>query len=381
MYKQQQIAKRKKRLAKFLNFSFYLIFSLPLYATEVDTFTEVMDLVGKSSPEKLMGELRSFVAAGAPTRMVGTEGHSNAKDYIATYLSEKAPTGKVTRQDFDVPKDVAISLYQSDFANNIENNYPADSETYIKWKNFLNYISSYITKHSYKRGQNILWEKKGSSDKTLVLVAHYDTIAQDKSTFKIIENENLQGADYNASGVAILLELVKLLNNISLKHTVQIAFLDYQGLGFLGSYIHAKQLAPMKKNILGVVNLEMLGHDSTHFDKKKRYGNMAVYLRSATNDPDNSDLKFLNNLTNKVKNKINEVKFLPVRNDFNQSDNFRYWEQGIACVTFSQNWEDDFNARGYQSSNDFAETLNYKTYFASFKYIAVAGILKLLDID
>jgi hypothetical protein len=49
--------------------------------------------------------------------------------------------------------------------------------------------------------------------------------------------------------------------------------------------------------------------------------------------------------------------------------------------TFSQNWEDDFNPKFYQTPQDTPETLNHQTLYSSYQYLGGAVLGTLLDIS
>ena len=73
------------------------------------------------------------------------------------------------------------------------------------------------------------------------------------------------------------------------------------------------------------------------------------------------------------------VKFKLEPNGFNSSDHINFWGEGFPAITFSQNWETDLNPR-YHSSDDFVETLNLKTWYASYQYITGAVLSWAFDI-
>src|SRR5690606_32857033 len=215
------------------------------------------------------------------------------------------------------------------------------------------------------KGENIIWEKKGTKENasTLIFTAHYDTVSLDKKSFKVDEKSEMPGADFNGSGVSIALALVKMLAPLSIEENVRIVFLDYQSMALMGSYEYAQKIKNEK--VIGVLNLEMLGHDSRFYDKQKSIGNMKAYLRS--NDADDKLLE----LTQKYSKSYDVgIKFVPLKNDFASSDNIRFWESGVSAITFSQDWENDFNEKRFQTAQDFPETLNQDTFYRVYLYFA-----------
>jgi len=103
--------------------------------------------------------------------------------------------------------------------------------------------------------RNIETEIKGTSrpDEVLVIGAHYD------SQF------NTPGADDNASGVAALFEIARLLKDSKPARTVRlVAFtneehpLNVEAWASMGSWFYAKRSHDRKENIVGMLSLEML---------------------------------------------------------------------------------------------------------------------------
>ena len=99
-----------------------------------------------------------------------------------------------------------------------------------------------------------------------VLGAHYDTV------------EGSPGADDNASGVAALLEVARLIgprlkdSNVAL----QIAAYDLEEKGLLGSLEHCRRLKTTGRTVLAMMSLEMLGYkDSTPGSQKVPGGILA----------------------------------------------------------------------------------------------------------
>lgn len=103
--------------------------------------------------------------------------------------------------------------------------------------------------------KNIIAELQGkkTQEKILVIGAHYDTVI------------GTPGADDNASGIAGLLEIARLLSNKNLDKTVRfVAFTLEEPPLFMtrhmGSYVYARSLKKKRENIEGMVSLEMIGY-------------------------------------------------------------------------------------------------------------------------
>ncbi len=358
------------------------IFSLSLgaFAKAPGTYFQVKSELQKISQRNLVEYLNGFVKASAPSRMIGHSGHAGARAYLKDAIKQMDAknTGKMTVVSFTPDISEAKRFYQKDFDEKVEGKIPKISPDYQKWAKFTTYMGQLAEKNKDVNGENIVWEKAGiNSDKVLVVTAHYDTISHDPNTLMVREKDPMPGANYNASGVSIALGLIKTLSQIEFNYTVQVVFLDWQGIGFLGSYEYAKELKNLSKNktLMGVINLEMLGQDTSYLDKTKQTGNMSVYLRQ-----NSQEQKWVEGLVQHGSKVVDKITFEIKPNDFGSSDNVRFWEQNLMAATFSQNWEDDFNPKFYQTPQDTPETLNHETLYRAYQYLGGAVLGSLLDI-
>jgi Zn-dependent M28 family amino/carboxypeptidase len=82
----------------------------------------------------------------------------------------------------------------------------------------------------------------------IVIGAHYDGVP------------GSPGADDNASGVAVLLELARYFHANPGKRSLQLIAFDLEEYGLLGSAVYAKQMAENQQKIHLMLALEMLGY-------------------------------------------------------------------------------------------------------------------------
>jgi Zn-dependent M28 family amino/carboxypeptidase len=104
-----------------------------------------------------------------------------------------------------------------------------------------------------KSVSNLIAEKTGSEEGTVVIGAHYDTVP------------GTPGADDNASGVAGMLELARLHKASSnKKRLIFIAFVNEESPCFgshnMGSMVYAKYLRDGKVSVDVMISLEMIGY-------------------------------------------------------------------------------------------------------------------------
>jgi alkaline phosphatase isozyme conversion protein len=95
------------------------------------------------------------------------------------------------------------------------------------------------------KSTNVMAVKKGISPKEIIVGAHYDSVRKG------------EGADDNASGVAVLLELAMRIKDVETPYTVRFIAFGAEEYGMEGSYYYAVHLSPEElKNIIGMINLD-----------------------------------------------------------------------------------------------------------------------------
>ncbi|MCS7184383.1 MAG: M28 family peptidase, partial [bacterium] len=103
--------------------------------------------------------------------------------------------------------------------------------------------------------KNIIAIKKGLKKDVIVITAHYDTAI------------GTPGADDNASGVAVTLELARLISTINTHKCIYFEFFTNEEPPFfrtkaMGSYINARNMKIKNVPIEFVINLECIGYYS-----------------------------------------------------------------------------------------------------------------------
>lgn len=104
--------------------------------------------------------------------------------------------------------------------------------------------------HDFGSGVNVIGRKTGTVDNEVVLSAHYDHVA------------GCEGADDNATGVAAVLELARVLAGHSYRRTLVVACWDLEELGLIGSRAYASRATSRGTSIDAVYSFEMLGYKS-----------------------------------------------------------------------------------------------------------------------
>jgi len=99
-------------------------------------------------------------------------------------------------------------------------------------------------------GRNIIATQIGKTNPNdiYIVCAHYDTVDD-------------YCADDNATGTAAVLEIARILSTQCLDNTIIYALWDEEEIGLRGSQFYANQAAGNGDNILGVLNMDMIGYD------------------------------------------------------------------------------------------------------------------------
>ena len=114
--------------------------------------------------------------------------------------------------------------------------------------------------------KNIICYQEGSTEydnNHLILIsAHYDSRMQDINQ----SDARAPGADDNASGVAAVLELARILSKVDLRNNIQYVLFSGEEQGQWGSTAYVKNLQPNNTKVDLVMNLDMIGYPALGLD-------------------------------------------------------------------------------------------------------------------
>ena len=114
--------------------------------------------------------------------------------------------------------------------------------------------------------KNIICYQEGSTEydnNHLILIsAHYDSRMQDINQ----SDARAPGADDNASGVAAVLELARILSKVDLRSNIQYVLFSGEEQGQWGSTAYVKHLQPNNTKVDLVMNLDMIGYPALGLD-------------------------------------------------------------------------------------------------------------------
>ncbi len=114
--------------------------------------------------------------------------------------------------------------------------------------------------HDYTESEfnlkNVICDIKGNSDKLILVCAHYDSRMEDLED----SQSRSPGAVDNASGMAVILEISRIISNLKFENSIQLVFFSGEEQGLWGSKHYAKFIKDNHIPLNVLVNLDMVGH-------------------------------------------------------------------------------------------------------------------------
>ena len=103
--------------------------------------------------------------------------------------------------------------------------------------------------------KNIICKKRGSTDQTIIICAHFDSRMEDLND----SVSRAPGANDNASGVCSILEIARVLARQNLGLSLQFVLFSGEEQGLLGSKNYARFIKESNIDLFRLVNLDMIG--------------------------------------------------------------------------------------------------------------------------
>jgi Zn-dependent M28 family amino/carboxypeptidase len=203
---------------------------------------------------------------------------------------------------------------------------------------------------------NIHALKKGKGNKRIVIGAHFDIV------------ERSPGADDNASGVAVLIELAHMLKETpELNCDVEFVSYDMEENGLFGSRYHAKKLKKQKVDVVCMLCMDVVGYFSDEENSQdyplpglsSLYGTKGDGL-AMIGRPE--DFKLIAE-TQKAFRAATTLKIvsLPAPKGLDillsRSDHAPFWWEGYPALFFTDTA--DFRNKNYHKATDTWDTLDY----------------------
>lgn len=234
-------------------------------------------------------------------------------------------------------------------------------------------------------GQNVIGKKTGSvsNTKTFIVDGHYDTVI------------NSPGADDNGSGIAGILEILRVIAPLEFAYSVQFIAFDFEEAGLAGSKAFVPEGMMPDEDVEGAINMDMIGYFSDLPNSQTLPAGFnllfpELYAELAANDfranfiisTANSNSNYLLTLFDSMATKhvpsllVGSVP-LPdgiIIDDATRGDHASFWEAGYKALALSDGAET--RNPNYHEATDVPATLNYN-FMSNVTKAAAATLLSL----
>jgi len=238
---------------------------------------------------------------------------------------------------------------------------------------FEQFNSLTITDQAFNsNGRNIIATQLGKTNPNdiYIICAHYDSVAD-------------YCADDNATGTAAVLEAARILSAQCLDNTIVYALWDEEEIGLNGSSFYANQAFSNGDNILGVLNLDMIGYDG---DAPGQAGDNEFDI-DYINVANSSGMK--DDIINVLNSYTFDLSVVEVNPGTTSSDHASFWfvgsfpDDAYSAVLLGESWETNDQTPFYHSSGDRFTTLDLPYFHELTKlttaYMATVGSLVNVD--
>ena len=209
----------------------------------------------------------------------------------------------------------------------------------------------------------------GQAAAPLILAAHYDTV------------EGSPGADDNASGLVVLLEVARQLAHTDLVRPVQFVTFCLEEADLLGSRAYAAHLAATSQSIHGAIVLECVGYASDTEGSQKTPPGIPVAVPSTGNFlaiiGNQASASLTNGVAQAMSPSVTVIPLIVPGNgeqlpDTRRSDHTAFWERGFPAVMLTDTA--NFRNPHYHRPSDTIDTLNLDFLSSVAKAVTAAVI-------
>jgi Peptidase family M28/SprB repeat len=209
-------------------------------------------------------------------------------------------------------------------------------------------------------GRNVYGLQTGTDypDQHYIICAHYDSMPDSSLS---------PGADDNASGTAAVLEAARIMQNYSTKYSIIYALWDEEEQGLIGARNYALRALSNNENIVGVLNMDMIGWDSNND------GRFWVNVRDTANSVHMSDRMI------QIHDEYNIGLSPQVLNPGSGSDNVAFWLYGFPAIGVEEMYGEDWNDH-YHLTSDKIEYFNMD-YFHKISKLVISTTASLAEVS
>lgn len=226
----------------------------------------------------------------------------NWKKYSTDYKKQliiKLTNDKLTyTSSYELKKNCLITLKSSVFNR--------DSKSHFKIKIVNKFYQKYTS-------QNVIGMIEGTThkDSFIVFTAHYDHLG------KLGKTAYFPGANDNASGVAMMLNLAKYFSKNPQKYSLLFIAFSGEETGLIGSQYYVRNPIIPLENMSFLINIDLMGNGA----EGVMAVNGSVYKKQ---------LEWLKN----INDKMNYLPQIKVRGKAANSDHYYFSEAGVPCFFF-----------------------------------------------
>ena len=197
--------------------------------------------------------------------------------------------------------------------------------------------------------RSVLAEQPGLTQfgRIVLLTAHID----DTSYINGNPLTYAPGADDNASGAAAVMLIANILRQYSFGCTLRYALFSGEEQGLYGSRAYAQDVYNRNENIIGVLNLDMLGYNTPGTGKT---------IELHTRPGNNKDLQIANLFRDVISAYNLNLTPQIVQDGLSFSDHQAFWEKGYAGILAIEDWDD--HTPYYHQTTDRLSTLQMSYY-------------------
>ncbi|PIK13929.1 M20/M25/M40 family metallo-hydrolase [Halobacteriovorax sp. JY17] len=296
-------------------------------------------------------EVRNF-AKSAPFADYSITEEETVRDLIAQ-VSEKNITEVITK----------LSSYKNRYYKSQSG---VDAVHWIKdrWASLVahrNDARVELYEHSSWDQPSVILTIDGSSDETIIIGGHADSIAG----FWGRATARAPGADDNASGIATITEVIRVLAGSAYKPTKTIKFMGYaaEEVGLLGSKAIAKSMKQKNANIIGVLQLDMTNFKGSDLD--------IVMMTDYTNQQQN---EFIGTLLDKY---LPEVGWGYDRCGYGCSDHASWHGEGYPASMPFESKKNDMNHNIHTARDTIEQSRGGSLHAVKFAKLALSYAVEL----
>ena len=218
-----------------------------------------------------------------------------------------------------------------------------------------------LYEHSSWDQPSVILTIEGTSDETIIIGGHADSIAG----FWGRARAHAPGADDNASGIATITEVIRILANSGYKPNKTIKFMGYaaEEVGLLGSKAIAKDMKQKSANIVGVLQLDMTNFKGSDLD--------IVMMTDYTNQQQN---EFIGTLLDKY---LPEVGWGYDRCGYGCSDHASWHGEGYPASMPFESKKNDMNHNIHTARDTIEQSRGGSLHAVKFAKLALSYAVEL----